>query len=82
MERFTALLTGLGVSLLLLALWLLLRVTARGTNGWDADPLAEAEVYLAYGQRKKAIEVLQRATETHPDRADIAMKLHELRINQ
>lgn len=44
----------------------------------DADPLAEAEVYLAYGRKQEAIELLQRAMRTHPNRAAIAAKLNEV----
>lgn len=43
-----------------------------------ADPLAEAEVYLAYGRKQEAIDILQRAMRTHPNRAAIAAKLDEV----
>jgi Tfp pilus assembly protein FimV len=82
MDSPAALLLAIGGGLLLLALWRLMKVRRKGSDSRTADPLAEAEVYLAYGQQKKAIEVLQRARVTHPDRADIRMKLNELRAKQ
>ena len=82
MDSPTVLLAAIGGGLLLLALWALLKVRGKGSDSRTPDPLAEAEVYLAYAQPKKAIEVLQKARITHPDRADITMKLNELRAKQ
>jgi Tfp pilus assembly protein FimV len=81
MDSLTPLLAAGGAGLLLAALWALVNVRSRGNKSGVADPLAEAEVYLAYGQRAKAIDMLQKARVTHPDRADITMKLNELRAN-
>jgi hypothetical protein len=72
-------LVGIGAALLLLVLWLIMRGRSPGKGAGSADPLAEAEVYLAYGQKKKAMELLRQARITHPDRADITLKLNELR---
>ena len=44
----------------------------------DADPLAEAEVYIAYGRDKQAVEILTEALRKDPSRADIAARLREL----
>jgi Tfp pilus assembly protein FimV len=79
MDSLSTLLAAGGAGLLLLALWAMVKVRSKDKNSGPADPLAEAEVYLAYGQRAKAIDILQKARVTHPDRADITMKLNELR---
>lgn len=42
------------------------------------DPVAEAEVYLAYGRDVQAEEILQQALQTRPDRLDVHMKLAEI----
>jgi hypothetical protein len=49
-------------------------------NGEDAefDPLAEAEIYLIYGNRQMAIDTLTKAAESHPEREDIRNRLAEL----
>jgi hypothetical protein len=47
-------------------------------DGNDVDAMAEAEVYVAYGYKTQAIEVLQEALQSDPARADIANKLAEL----
>lgn len=44
-----------------------------------ADPLVEAEVYLIYGEKKRAIQILSSALEDEPNRQDIASKLRELK---
>ena len=44
------------------------------------DELAEAEIYLAYGRRNQAIDILEKALREHPDRKDIQAKLDELRV--
>lgn len=44
-----------------------------------ADPLAEAEVYLAYGRKNQAIEILEKALQLDPSRTDISAKLDELK---
>ena len=43
-----------------------------------ANTVAEAEVYLRYGQRKKAIELLRRAHVADPANVDILAKLSSL----
>ena len=47
--------------------------------GREADPIAEADVYLAYGRKSQAISILEKAESTYPNRADIRKKLNELR---
>lgn len=42
------------------------------------DPVAEADVYIAYGRDAQAEEILQDALRTDPDRAAIALKLLEI----
>ncbi|NOZ10303.1 MAG: hypothetical protein GXP09_04565 [Gammaproteobacteria bacterium] len=44
----------------------------------EVDPLAEAEVYLAYGRSEQAEEVLREAANKHPDRPEIKIKLLEI----
>ena len=45
----------------------------------DIDPLEEAELYLAYGNKKGALDVLDKAMRSMPDRDDIRLKLETLR---
>ena len=60
----------------LVAWWSLGR--KRKTPG-EIDPLAEAEVYLAYGRLKEAVEILKDAIQAHPGRRiEIEAKLREL----
>ncbi len=44
----------------------------------DVDPIAEADVYLAYGRDLQAEEILKEAMRTYPDRAAIHAKLLEI----
>ncbi len=44
----------------------------------DVDPVAEADVYLAYGRDQQAEEILQEALRVDPDRLAIRMKLLEI----
>jgi pilus assembly protein FimV len=44
----------------------------------EVDPLAEAEVYLAYGRDEQAEEVLKEAARRDPDRAEVKLKLLEI----
>ena len=44
----------------------------------DVDPVAEADVYLAYGRDLQAEEILREAMRTHPDRVAIPLKLLEI----
>ena len=41
----------------------------------DVDPLAEAEVYLAYDRKEQAIKVLKEAYEVNPKNENVAIKL-------
>lgn len=47
-------------------------------DGTEYDPLAEAEIYLTYGNRQMAVDTLTKALLEHPEREDIARKLDEL----
>ncbi|MGL4234121.1 MAG: FimV/HubP family polar landmark protein, partial [Casimicrobium sp.] len=42
------------------------------------DPVAEAEVYIAYGREAQAEEILREALARDPQRADVATKLAEM----
>jgi pilus assembly protein FimV len=44
----------------------------------DVDPVAEADVYLAYGRDMQAEEILKEAQRTHPGRISIHRKLAEI----
>lgn len=44
----------------------------------EADPLAEADVYLAYGRYQQAEELIRSAIEREPDRTDLRVKLLEV----
>lgn len=44
----------------------------------DIDPLAEADVYLAYGRYQQAEELIRQAIQDHPDRDDCKLKLLEI----
>ena len=44
----------------------------------DVDPVAEADVYLAYGRDLQAEEILKEALKTNPTRAAIHAKLAEI----
>ncbi len=44
----------------------------------DVDPLAEAEVYIAYGRDAQAEEILKEALAKNPKRADAQLKLLEI----
>jgi pilus assembly protein FimV len=47
-------------------------------NQSEADPLAEADVYLAYGRYQQAEELIRDALENEPDRDDLNLKLLEI----
>lgn len=47
-------------------------------NANDVDPLAEADVYLAYGRDIQAEEILKEAIRAQPDRHAIRVKLLEI----
>ncbi len=44
----------------------------------DVDPVAEADVYLAYGRDLQAEEILKEAMRVAPERASVALKLMEV----
>lgn len=44
----------------------------------DVDPLAEAEVYMAYGREIQAEEILKDAIKKEPTRFDLSLKLLEI----
>lgn len=44
----------------------------------EVDPLAEAEVYLAYGRDEQAEDVLKEAARRDPERAEVKLKLLEI----
>ncbi|MHB1084631.1 MAG: FimV/HubP family polar landmark protein [Thiobacillus sp.] len=44
----------------------------------DVDPIAEAEVYMAYGRDVQAEEILKEAISKEPDRHEIRVKLLEI----
>ncbi|WP_233457461.1 type IV pilus assembly protein FimV [Melaminivora jejuensis] len=44
----------------------------------DVDPVAEADVYLAYGRDLQAEEILKEALRHYPDRVSIPVKLAEI----
>lgn len=47
-------------------------------GGADVDPVAEADVYLAYGRNVQAEEILKEALRTQPERTAIYVKLAEI----
>jgi hypothetical protein len=57
--------------------WSFLRNVKRA--GPTADPLVEAGFYYAYGQKKRAIQILELAQQSNPQRQDIARQLSEWR---
>jgi type IV secretory pathway TrbF-like protein len=65
----------------LIAGYFLIRKTTGNANGLKStsDPLAEAEVYLAYGRKQQAQEVLENALQLDPSRTDIEAKLRDLK---
>lgn len=70
--------------------WLIKAVREKGYNGVStpssagakkhgaSDPLAKADVYLAYGRKRQALETLKQALQEHPSRSDIEAKLRKL----
>jgi pilus assembly protein FimV len=44
----------------------------------DVDPIAEAEVYMAYGRDAQAEEILKEAISKNPDRHEVYVKLLEI----
>jgi len=48
-------------------------------NRDSVDPLAEAEVLIAYGRNRRAIELLENAVRANPSRQDLQARLDELK---
>ena len=48
----------------------------------DVDPIAEADVYLAYGRDSQAEEILNEALSKHPDRVPLHAKLLEIHAHR
>ncbi|MBB3224348.1 FimV/HubP family polar landmark protein [Pseudoduganella umbonata] len=48
----------------------------------EVDPVAEADVYIAYGRDAQAEEILKEALRTHPDRHAVRLKLMEIYANR
>lgn len=44
----------------------------------EVDPVAEADVYIAYGRDAQAEEILKEALRTHPERMPVRLKLLEI----
>jgi pilus assembly protein FimV len=44
----------------------------------EVDPVAEADVYIAYGRDAQAEEILKEALRAHPDRSPVRLKLLEI----
>jgi pilus assembly protein FimV len=57
-------------------------LTATGNSGaassTEVDPIAEAEVYIAYGRESQAEDILKEALKRQPDRQQIRLKLAEI----
>jgi len=52
----------------------------RSRSDDDPDPLMEAEVYLSYGRKEQAVEILEEAIKTHPARRqEFETRIRELR---
>ena len=45
------------------------------TQTVDVDPIAEADVYLAYDRKEQAIEVLEQALSSNPNQSTVVIKL-------
>ncbi|WP_229499224.1 FimV/HubP family polar landmark protein [Pseudoduganella ginsengisoli] len=48
----------------------------------EVDPVAEADVYIAYGRDAQAEEILKEALRTHPERHPVRLKLMEIFSNR
>ena len=53
-----------------------------GNESNEVDPIAEADVYIAYGRDVQAEEILREALEQHPERQAIRLKLMEIYANR
>jgi pilus assembly protein FimV len=52
--------------------------TTAASASYDVDPLAEAEVYIAYGRDGQAEEILKEALDKNPDHEKAQLKLLEI----
>lgn len=48
----------------------------------EYDPVGEAQIYLAYGNKSMALSVLNKAAKEHPERDDIRAKINEISESQ
>ena len=69
--------TIFGGFLIAMIVWKHFRYPPR--KNFKPDPMAEAEVYFAYGQKEKAIKILTDAFVANPGRQELANKLSELK---
>ena len=51
---------------------------ATQVDSTDVDPVAEADVYIAYGREEQAEDILKEALKLHPDRHAARVKLMEI----
>ncbi|AXV83367.1 FimV family protein [Ralstonia solanacearum] len=58
------------------------RVGGGGGESNDVDPIAEADVYIAYGRDVQAEEILRETLEQQPERMAIRFKLLEIYANR
>lgn len=56
--------------------------SAASNTDTDVNPIAEAEVYLAYGRKEQAIEILEEALRAYPAREDFRRKLTEIKAGK
>jgi len=56
--------------------------TAGGVDADDVDPIAEADVYMAYGRDAQAEEILREALQRDPNRLAVHAKLLEIYANR
>ena len=54
------------------------RDTTADVHSTEVDPIAEAEVYIAYGRESQAEEILKEALKKQPERQAIRLKLLEI----
>lgn len=74
---FVELIIVVALTVSILTAWRMLSRKRGATR--DVDPLAEAEVYIAYGRKKEAAEILKEAIKAYPDRrTEFEAKLREL----
>jgi hypothetical protein len=66
-------------AILCVGLFVWMRIKYPRRKGTVVDPVAEAEVYVAYGRKDQAIQVLEKAHLANPNRIEIQKKLDELR---